>query len=572
VFGLAATACSGGADASTTTEGRTTSDPETVAFTSPDGAVTVEVTAGGPEITIEPLPVTDLGLPDGFESFGAYELGPPAFEGGATVTVETGLTWGAGQLQLPIGLLGDGNGSWEVLDTATVSEVDGEVTVAFDVPHFSVLVVAGSPWGLDIDPWFVEAAVGERWDAYWDLVDPTLERIATTRPLRTYAVADDDIPVVGTVRALIEQAEVEATPRSGGAVSFDSFGEPSTGTFDYHLARGFDLRSPVSNQFVEVFYGTDVFACLAPGSGVYGFQVEVSVNRPDLLFAQLYGDGLLIARPTDGVVFRYAIAAPARCVERAGTIRARIVQHYLGFDQTQTRQVVEETTHDEDPAVGAIYSIGGIAAGLRLPRVDIAAYGGFRFEEDAQIGVDLRYNFSVFGCGGQPHASDLLPGIEVLTVCADDGAEVAVGGMILVIAEHADALPRAGAKEHYTYAVVFEVDGDPANDWEYREPSDWDFYQGTDRWYQLDWDPTDQTWSMSGSDALEPFGPSGARAVLAGNTIMWLVPASELDGDDPRYRVTAFAHDGSYVAEASGGDVSGLDPTLALIPLVDLEG
>ena len=140
----------------------------------------------------------------------------------------------------------------------------------------------------------------------------------------------------------------------------------------------------------------------------------------------------------------------------------------------------------------------------------------------------------------------------------------------MVVATYMDAIPRQ-ASDHFSYAVVFDSDGDPADDWVPRDDFDLDFYQGTDRWYQIDLDPDRGQWAMTVSDGLAAYGPSAARAIVFGDTIVWIVPASEFDADLPAYRVPSFVHDGTLAPEASGGDVSGVDPTEPPLPVLDLD-
>ena len=99
------------------------------------------------------------------------------------------------------------------------------------------------------------------------------------------------------------------------------------------------------------------------------------------------------------------------------------------------------------------------------------------------------------------------------------------------------------------------------------DPLGWDFLQGGDRAYRLDWDPVAAAWSIH---SLDGSGPSAARAVLAGNTILWLVPAAEVGSETPLFRVGALVHDGTLEPEGSGGDVSGLEPTMPLTSVIDL--
>jgi hypothetical protein len=55
--------------------------------------------------------------------------------------------------------------------------------------------------------------------------------------------------------------------------------------------------------------------------------------------------------------------------------------------------------------------------------------------------------------------------------------------------------------------------------------------------------------------------------VIAGDLVVFFIPASEVEVEMPSFRMTSFGHDGTYAPEVSGGDVSGADPTEPLILL-----
>ena len=60
--------------------------------------------------------------------------------------------------------------------------------------------------------------------------------------------------------------------------------------------------------------------------------------------------------------------------------------------------------------------------------------------------------------------------------------------------------------------------------------------------------------------------PTSARALVDGNGLTWIIPRDEL-GAAPAFRATAFCHDGSFEPQGSSGDVTGANPTEALIAL-----
>jgi hypothetical protein len=116
---------------------------------------------------------------------------------------------------------------------------------------------------------------------------------------------------------------------------------------------------------------------------------------------------------------------------------------------------------------------------------------------------------------------------------------------------------------------VFESNGDPSDDWQYQGDFDWDLFRDTDRWYQLSIHG-DGSKDLVASEPLGPALPSGVRALLYEDTILWLIPAGEFAGDTLRVRVTSFVHDGSYDPATGQGDVSGADPTAPLLEVMPI--
>ena len=156
-------------------------------------------------------------------------------------------------------------------------------------------------------------------------------------------------------------------------------------------------------------------------------------------------------------------------------------------------------------------------------------------------------------------------------VCAPAALDFPGGDVLVVAVEHQAAIPVGSDTWSYQYGLVFDSDGDPANDWPANPPFDWDFYQGTDRWYQATYDHTSGGWTIlvtqlhesgQGADLVQP---SATRAVLSGEWLVWFVPVAELPTYPSPFRTTSFIHDGKLSPESRGGDVSGGDPTEALV-------
>jgi len=120
----------------------------------------------------------------------------------------------------------------------------------------------------------------------------------------------------------------------------------------------------------------------------------------------------------------------------------------------------------------------------------------------------------------------------------------------------------------YEYSVVWESNEDPSDDWQFQGEFDWDFYRGTDRWYRLITEGGSGEWSLVVNDLTggEPYA-SGARALVKGPVVLWVIPMWEFESEQPAYRVSAFRHDGTFDPEFGAGDVSGADPTEPPIPI-----
>jgi hypothetical protein len=197
--------------------------------------------------------------------------------------------------------------------------------------------------------------------------------------------------------------------------------------------------------------------------------------------------------------------------------------------------------------------------------VDLEWYGAGKYGYDA-AGVTITFNESIFECG------EAAGGRRV--VCADGGVlpmpagEVAVLGMVL-----ADEIPQTGGDHSLVYSAVLDSDADPANDWVFVPPFDMDYFQGTDRWYQVLYDHIADSWRLVVTQ-LSPDGGIGTaseastvRAVVEGDTVVFFISMEEFPAAEPGYRLTAFGHDGLFSESDRGGDVSGRLPNEPPLPL-----
>jgi hypothetical protein len=215
-----------------------------------------------------------------------------------------------------------------------------------------------------------------------------------------------------------------------------------------------------------------------------------------------------------------------------------------------------------DPTGDGVDSISGRFPAYVNPAVDIDEIIAATFFLSESEARDY-FNNSVFECG----ASDPV------VVCAPEPLDVPEGEILMVAVQMAGEIPPASSEKDFIYSLVFDSDGDPGNDWVFNPPFDWDYFQGTDRWYQAVYSVSTSEWTISAIQVLagnEISGtPTSVRAVISGDWIVWFVPESELPEFPGRLRASAFGHDGRFTESSRGGDVTGADPTDPLIDLTE---
>lgn len=150
-------------------------------------------------------------------------------------------------------------------------------------------------------------------------------------------------------------------------------------------------------------------------------------------------------------------------------------------------------------------------------------------------------------------------------ICAADTLPPSTGSHLMAFARHKAAIPPANPNRSYVFALVVDSDGAAINNWIYRGNFDWDYFQGTDRWYQLIWDHVNKAWKVTVTqvDNAKTMTevPSSVRAIREKDAVMWAISSDEFPIARPKYRLTAFVHDGRFTAGMRGGDVTGANPT-----------
>ena len=144
-------------------------------------------------------------------------------------------------------------------------------------------------------------------------------------------------------------------------------------------------------------------------------------------------------------------------------------------------------------------------------------------------------------------------GDEAFTVCHASEENLSEGDYIVAYHILEAPVPLNDGTNHYQYGFVFDSDGEDTNNYDPALP--YDFYKGSDRWYEVVYTP-DAGWILTVSDS-EFSGTSGlwsesvevesdARIIIDGPLIALVVPSIELNSSNPSYRVTAFRHTGDW--------------------------
>ncbi len=214
-----------------------------------------------------------------------------------------------------------------------------------------------------------------------------------------------------------------------------------------------------------------------------------------------------------------------------------------------------------DPMDDLFYSDSATPATFLAAYLDIVGFGATTIALSSDDAARIMASESAFAIATS----------EVVVVRDDNAEPIGEGDVVVAATKVAEPVPPADSGHSLIYSIVFDSDGDPANNWQAQPPFDWDQFQGADRWYQAMWDFTTGTWQLNvtqvADDQTTTSVMSRATAVIRGDTILWFIPRMDFVGGAPTYRVTTFGHDGSFSPDDSGGDVGGPDPTIPLVPL-----
>ena len=242
--------------------------------------------------------------------------------------------------------------------------------------------------------------------------------------------------------------------------------------------------------------------------------------------------------------------------------RLDIILRFGNFTEEQKAQIA--LAYLLDPEGDWIYSISTQVILEQLAQTDIMGYLGIWLRLNSQAAGSW-FNNSYFPCNQE------IPG--GIVVCPESAADMPEGRILMLVMQLAEPVPLADSDHFYTYAAVLDADGNKANNFQFNPPYDWDYWQNTDRWYILDWNPELGSWSFNVPDInKQSFSDiSNARAVIYEDMVVFFIPADEFSVDYPAFRLSAFGHDGSYSPDVSSGDVTGANPGEELLQPIEEE-
>ena len=215
-----------------------------------------------------------------------------------------------------------------------------------------------------------------------------------------------------------------------------------------------------------------------------------------------------------------------------------------------------------DPEGDWIYSIADQVILTQLIQTDIQGYYGVPVSLN-KVSADNWFSDSNLPCN-----QDIEGG---WVVCQQPAQPMPEGEVLILAMQLGDESPPMDPDHYYTYAAVLDADGDPSNNFQFVPPYNWDYFQNTDRWYMMDWNPLTGNWTLDVVQAQPDPNPvpSKARVVVTGDVMTFIIPGEEYSAVLPGFRLTAFGHDGTYAPGASCGDVTGGNPKESLlIPLI----
>jgi hypothetical protein len=207
-----------------------------------------------------------------------------------------------------------------------------------------------------------------------------------------------------------------------------------------------------------------------------------------------------------------------------------------------------------DPPKDLFYSAAPGLPGVFVPHIDIHWSEGNLLPAGSSQSIDTAFPCNTTNAAG------------AFTSCAP-GAVAATGPFVVLRGVFGGPIPLKGA-DKLVYGAVFAGGGAPGKLWQAAPAFPFDTYQGTNSWFEETYDLANDTWTLSatkvGDGPLErgnATATSGARVIIDGSTMTWLIPSSEFGTRLPSWRLTStVSTDGSFSPETTAVDVSSGGP------------
>jgi hypothetical protein len=224
------------------------------------------------------------------------------------------------------------------------------------------------------------------------------------------------------------------------------------------------------------------------------------------------------------------LAAALGLIDVPATLVAEFIRGYV---ITRTALAVPHSSRAVPPRLPLLRHTEIIAVGVFLHFFQLATLG-------AAFGDVGPASTITFPLGAGPNG---------YTLAAQIPAPMPEGNYVVAFLRADGEIPLGDTARRYQYAFVFDADGQPANN--YRAAPDFpnDFFQGTDRWYEVDYQPA-TGWQLrvkrvDANNRVSEVG-SAARVVIVKDGLLLLAPQNEFGVPRPASRMTAFAHEGDF--------------------------
>ena len=515
---------------------------------SPDGRLHLEVPAGYPLVTVEGTAIDPATIDDPFEVLGAYDLGPDGtvFADPVIITFDTFLP-AAGPSVPIIGLFTGEPGDWVLEGGYRVDATGPTVVVTARIHHFSqVLFTRDLARTFEVDPPSAMTTAERSIDTTWSLIDrcPSMGAIDIAAPVEEHCTYRS---------ALSDNLALRATSVGSGTAVVEH-GTSQT---------AFPRESPsVTAQGWVAATGHSTVTCSGEGTGGFGVEVAMT-SRPDIqmvapnaLMRLMFG--VADARSAASLAIDQTYVLPVSALRCAASTQSDVLAAVvaLGADGDDAAAMLDGVATDRARDLILPTSPERVVRVLDAGSVDIIQTAGFVAELDRSMVVRL-FDDATFACGE-------IGAHEFATVCTDDVALMPSGSLLVLATIHTAPIGPIDEIGSATYGAFFETNGDPSDDLTVPEGADWDFGQGTDRRYRIVRTVDGWTMTLNGGAVS---GPSSARALVKGSTVVWVIPLIEI-GDTPLVRTTALIDDGSGERAGAAGDVHGQDPTGPLLPIL----